>query len=65
MLEHVVKAEILNLVLCGVDTLVRELEGGFNDKGRGVAVAAGRGMIRAGIATLGQNIGDVAVLSNC
>lgn len=60
-----VEAEILNLVLCGVDTLVRELEGGFNDKGRGVAVAAGRGMIRAGIATLGQDIGDVTVLSNC
>jgi hypothetical protein len=62
MLQHVVEAKVLNLVLGRVDFLIAVLELRFDDKGRWVAKAAGGGMVRASVAALGFNVGDVAVL---
>jgi hypothetical protein len=62
MLQHMVEAQELDLVLRGVDLLVGVGEVGFDDKGRGVAVFAGRGVVGAGVAALSQDVGDVAIL---
>jgi hypothetical protein len=45
-----------------MDVLIAILELGFDNKGRGIAVAAGRCMVRAGIAAFCLDVGDVAVL---
>lgn len=62
MLQHVVEAEVLDLVLGRVDLLVAVLELGFDDKGRWVAEAAGRGVVGTGVATLCFDVGNVTVL---
>jgi hypothetical protein len=62
MLDHVVETQMLNHIFGGVDLLVRVLELGFNHKRRGIAVSAGRGVVGAGVAAFGLDIGDVAVL---
>ena len=62
MLKHVVKAQILNLVLSGMDLVVGVLEVRLNHKSRRIAGLAGAGVIRAGVAALGLNPGDLAVL---
>src|SRR3954465_13049446 len=56
-----IKAEILDLVFGGVDLLVGVLELGLDHEGRGVSIPTGRGMVRASIATLGLDVGDIAV----
>lgn len=65
MLQHVVEAEVLDLVVCGVDLLVRVLELGLDDEGGWVAEAAGRGVVGAGVAAFCFDVGDVAVLGCC
>lgn len=62
MLKHVVKRQVLDGVISGVDVRVRVGELGLDDKGRWVASLGGRGVIRASIATLGLDPRDVAVL---
>ena len=62
MLQHVIETEILNLIFCAVDLLVGVLEFRLNDKGRRIAVPARRCMVRAGVAALGLNEGNVTVL---
>lgn len=62
MLQHVVEAQVLDLVLGGVDLLVRVLELRLDHKRRRVTETAGGGMVGAGVAALGFSVGDVAVL---
>lgn len=62
VLQHVVKRKILDQVVCAVNLLVRVFKGGLNDKCRWVASLGGRGVVRAGVAALGLDPGDVAVL---
>lgn len=50
MLQHMIKAQILNLILRGVDLVIGVLKIRLDDKGGGVAVFAGRGVVGAGIA---------------
>lgn len=62
VLEHVVEGEVLDQVVGAVDALVRVAEGGLDHEGGRVAGLGGRGVIRAGVAALGLDPGDVAVL---
>lgn len=62
MLQHVVEAQVLDLVLGRVYLLVRILELRLDHKGRGVAESAGRGVVGTGIAALGFHVGDITVL---
>lgn len=62
MLQHVVEREVLDLVVGAVDVLVRVAEGGLDYEGRRVAGLGGRGVVRARVAALGLDPGDVAVL---
>lgn len=62
MLQHVVKAQILDLIFGRVDLLVRVLELRLNHKCRGVSETAGGGMVGAGVPALGLNERDVTVL---
>lgn len=64
MLEHVVKAKVLDLVLSRVDLVVRVLEVALDNKRRGVACLAGACMIRTCISALSQHIRDVAILGD-
>lgn len=62
VLEHVVKGQVLDGVVSGVYLWVRILKGGLENKGRGIS-SLGRGsVIRAGVAALGLDPGDFAVL---
>lgn len=40
MLQHVVEAEIFDLVICCVDLLIGLLKLGFDDKGRRISILA-------------------------
>ena len=62
MLQHVVKTQILDFIFGRMDLLIRVLELRLDDEGRGVAETAGRGMVGAGIAALGLDVGYIAVL---
>lgn len=62
MLKHMVEREVLDVVVGGVDMRVGVLKSGLDDKGGGITGLGGRSMVRAGIATLGLNPGNVAVL---
>jgi hypothetical protein len=62
VLQHVVEGQVLNHILRGVDVVVRVLKGGLDDEGGGVAGLGGRGVVRAGVAALGLDVGDGAVL---
>lgn len=62
MLQHMVKAQVLDLVLRGVNFLVGILKLRLDHKRRWVAKPAGGGMVGAGITALGFSVGDVAVL---
>lgn len=57
-----IEAQILDLVLRGVDLGIGVAEVGFDDKGSGVAVFAGGGVVGTGVAALGEDVGDCAVL---
>jgi hypothetical protein len=61
MLQHVVEAEVLNLVLGGVDLIVAVLEVRLDNERRGVSGLGSAGVVGAGVATLGQNVRDIAV----
>ena len=61
MLEHVIKAEILDLVFGGVDLFVGVLKVALNDKGGRVPRLACASMVRAGIPAFCQDIGNVTV----
>lgn len=63
VLKHVVKGQMLDGVLGAVDVGVRILKGRLDDKGRGVAGLGGRGVVRAGVAALGLDPRDMAVLA--
>jgi hypothetical protein len=62
VLQHVIEAEVLDQIVRAVDFLVRVLELRFDDEGGWVAEAAGGGVVGAGVAALGFDVGDVAVL---
>lgn len=64
MLQHVVEAQVLDLVFRGMDLLIGVLELGLDDKRRGVPVATGGGMVRAGISALSLNIRHITVAGN-
>ena len=62
MLKHMIEAEKLNLVFRCMDVIVRVLELGFNHKSRRIAGLGCRGMIRAGVSTLCQDIRNITIL---
>lgn len=61
MLQHMIKTQVFNLVIRGVDLLVRVFKVGLDDKRRREAILAGRRMIRACISAFGECVGNVAV----
>lgn len=64
MLQHVVKTEVLDEILSGVDLLIRIVEIGFDHKSRRISVPASRSVVGASVAALSLNIRDVAILSS-
>lgn len=62
MLQHVIEAQVFDQILRGVNLLVAELELGFNHERRGITVAAGGGVVRAGITTLRLHVWNIAIL---
>lgn len=62
MLKHMIETQVLNLILGGVDLLVRVFEVGLDDKRRRISSFRCRSMIAASVATLGEDVGNVAVL---
>lgn len=62
VLQHVIEAEVLDQIFRAMDLLVRVLELRLDDECRWVAEAAGRSVVRTGVATLGLDVGNVAVL---
>ena len=58
MLQHVVKREVLEEIVIRVDVVVRVLESGLDHKGGWVTGLGGRGVVGAGIATLGLDEGN-------
>jgi hypothetical protein len=61
MLEHVIEAQVLNLILRSMNLAVAVLEVRLNDKRRWVASLGRAGVIRARVPTLCKNIRDAAV----
>lgn len=64
MLQHMIKAQVLQLVLCRVNLLVRIFEVTLNDKGTRISSFTGTGVIGAGVTALGQDVGDIAISSD-
>lgn len=64
MLSHVFERKSVDGITSGVDERVRVLESRLDNKGRGVAHLGGRGVVRAGVSTLGFNKGDLGVRSD-
>ena len=62
VLQHVVERQVLDLVVGRVDVVVRVLKGRLDDEGRGIAGLGRRGVVGAGVAALGLDVGEVAVL---
>ena len=62
MLQHMVEAEILDLVLSGVDLLIRKSKVRFDDERARVPSLGRAGVIRTRIAAFGENVGDVTIL---
>lgn len=62
VLQHMIERQILNKILSSVNLLVAVFEGRLNDERGGVASFGSGGMVRAGIAALGLDPRDVAVL---
>ena len=62
MLQHVVKAQVLDHVVFSVDELVGERELSLNHERGRIAVPAGRRVIGACIAAFGLDIWDVTIL---
>ena len=61
MLKHMIEAQELDFVFCGMDLAVTVLEVALDDKGRGISGFAGTCVIGTGVATFGQDVGDVAI----
>lgn len=64
MLNHMIKAQILDQIIRGMNVLVAVLELGLDDKRRRITIAAGRCVIGAGVATLGFDKWDITVLNH-
>ena len=62
MLQHMIEAQILDLVLRSMDLLVRVLEVRLNDESRWIASLRSTSMIGACIAAPGKDVRDIAVL---
>ncbi len=62
MLEHVVEGQVLDLVVGGVNVVVRVLKGRLDHESRGIACLGGRGVVGAGITAFSFNIGNVTIL---
>ena len=53
MLQHVTKAQVLNLVFCGMDLIIGVFEIGLNHKSRGVSCLRSRSVVTASIPAFG------------
>lgn len=53
MLDHVVEVEVVDGVRVSVEVRVEEIDGRLGNHGRWVAIAVGRGVVRASIAAAG------------
>jgi len=63
MLQHMVEAEKLNLVFCGVDFIVRVLEVRLDDEGRWVASFRRGSVVGTCIPAFRKNVRNVAILA--
>ena len=63
MLQHMVEAQIFNLVLRGMDLLVGIGKVGFDNEGGSVPVFACGGVVGAGVAAFREDVGNIAVLN--
>lgn len=64
MLEHVVEAQILNLVLGSVDMVIGIGERTLDDESTGVSSLARGRMIGAGVSALSEDVWDITVLES-
>lgn len=64
MLEHVVEAQILNLVLGGVDMIIGIGERTLDDESTRVSSLARGRMIGAGISAFSEDVWDITVLES-
>lgn len=64
MLDHVVEAEILDLILGGMDMVVAILESTLNNECTWITGLGGAGMVGTCITTESLHIRNVAVLSD-
>lgn len=64
MLEHVVEAQILNLVLGSVDMVIRIGKRTLDDESTRVSSLARGRMIGAGISALSEDVWDITVLES-
>lgn len=62
MLQHMIKTQILDLVLAGVNLVVRVFKIRLDDKGRRIPSFRRGSMVGAGISAFGQHIRNGAVL---
>lgn len=62
MLQHMIKAQILDRVITGMDMLIRVRKRRLNHKGGRVASLRCRSMVGAGVAAFGLDVRDIAVL---
>jgi hypothetical protein len=65
MLQHMIKAQILNRVITSMNMLIRITKRTLNHECRRIASLRSRSVIRAGISTFRLNIWDVAILFSC
>jgi hypothetical protein len=64
VLEHMVKVDMFDGVVGSVDVGVVVSERCLENEGRRVAIAVGRGMVRAGVSANTLLVGDVSVVAN-
>lgn len=64
MLKHMIKAEVLELIVARMDLVVAVLEVALNHKSTWITSLGGTGMVRASIAAFGLNVRNVAVVGD-
>lgn len=62
MLQHVVEAQVLDLILGRVDLLIRILKLRLDHESRWVTESTGGGVVGTGVAALGFHVGDITIL---
>ena len=64
MLDDMVRVDLLNGIVCGVNERVAVLERSLEHKRGRVTIPCRRAMVRAGVSTLALDVGNVGVLAD-